>query len=287
VLGHELIQSCINGIILGSMIALASLGMTLIWRIGRFPNVAQGDLLTLSAYLAFSLNVTYALPIVLAGTAAMIAATFISIGIYLIVFRPLRSAPPVAPLAASIGVALALRAVVGLAWGTELHAYRVPLTRDISLQGILINPIDIYVIVAAAALVCLLSLFIYRTRMGIEVRAVADVPDLARVSGIDSARVLRVTWGMAGFVTAAAGVLLALKIALTPVLGWNLLLPMFAATTLGGVGSIPGAILGGEAIGVATQLSLMWISSTYEVAVAFVVLALVLLFRPRGLFAHS
>jgi branched-subunit amino acid ABC-type transport system permease component len=283
----ELAQACVNGVVIGSMIALASLGMTLIWRVGGFPNVAQGDLLTLGAYLAFWLNVPFGLPLLLAGVLAVIATVVFSIGLYMVVFSPIQTASPVALLVASIGVAFALRGVIGLKWGTELHGYRLPLTRSFVFYDIFVNRIDLWMVGAAVVLVALLYLFMYRTRMGTEVRAVADVPDLARVSGIDSARVLRVTWGLAGFVTGAAGVLLAAKVSLTPVLGWNLLLPMFAAATLGGVGSLPGAILGGVMIGVATQIAIIWISSTYVVAVAFTILALVLLLRPQGLFTHS
>lgn len=279
------LQTAVNGIVLGSMVALASLGLTLIWGVEGFPNIAQGDFLTLAAYLTITFSVSLALPLALAAALAVAATAGIVLVIYLLVFRPLRTSPLVTLLVASIGVALAIRGIIGFAWGTELQSFQIPVERDISLYVVRINPIDLEVVATAVVLVCLLSLLVYRTRIGMEMRAVADVPELARVSRIDSERVLQFTWLVAGAVSATAGVLLGAKIAIDPLMGWNLLLAMFAATTLGGVGSIPGTVVGGVVIGMAMELSTIWISPTYKVAVAFVFLALVLLFRPRGLFA--
>jgi branched-subunit amino acid ABC-type transport system permease component len=282
----QLLQSAVNGIVLGSMVALASLGLTLIWGVERFPNIAQGDFLTLAAYLTFTFNVLLALPLTIAAVIGMIVtAVFVSL-VYRAAFRPLRRSPLVALFGASIGVALFVRGLVGLTWGTELNSYRLPVMRDLSFFLVRVNPVDLAVVAAATILVALLYLLVYGTRIGAEMRAVADVPELARVSGIDSERVLQTTWVVAGLVTAAAGVLLGAKIDVDPLLGWRLLLAMFAATTLGGVGSLPGAVVGGIVIGVAMEVSTLWISPTYKVAVAFGFLALVLLVRPRGLFGR-
>ncbi len=279
-----LLQYTVNGIVVGSMVALASLGLTLIWAIEGFPNIAQGDFLTLAAYLTFTFNVFLAFPLGVAALIGIVATAGIVLLVYRVAFRPLRRSPRVALFGASIGVALAIRGMIGFIWGTELNSFRLPVMRDVSLSVVRVNPVDLAVVAAATVLVALLYVLVYGTRIGVEMRAVADVPELARVSGIDSERVLRTTWTVAGLVTAAAGVLLAAKIDVDPLLGWNLLLAMFAATTLGGVGSLPGAVVGGIVIGVAMEVSTVWISPTYKVAVAFVFLALVLLVRPRGLF---
>ena len=279
-----LLQSTVNGIVVGSMVALASLGLTLIWAVEGFPNIAQGDFLTLAAYVTFTFNVFLAFPLGVAALIGIVATAGIVLLVYRVAFRPLRRSPRVALFGASIGVALAIRGMIGFIWGTELNSFRLPLMRDVSLSVVRVNPVDLAVMAAATVLVALLYALLYGTRIGVEMRAVADVPELARVSGIDSERVLRTTWTVAGLVAAAAGVLLAAKIDVDPLLGWNLLLAMFAATTLGGVGSLPGAVVGGIVIGVAMEVSTIWISPTYKVAVAFVFLALVLLVRPRGLF---
>ena len=280
-----LLQSTVNGIVLGSMVALASLGLTLIWGVERFPNIAQGDFLTLAAYLTFTFNVVFPFPLGAAAIAGIVLTTGVVLLVYRLAFRPLRRSPTVALFGASIGVALVIRGVIGFIWGTELKNFRIPVMRDLTFSIVHVNPIDLAVVAAATILVALLYALVYGTRIGAEMRAVADVPDLARVSGIESERVLKVTWTVAGLVTAAAGVLLGAKIDVDPLLGWRLLLAMFAATTLGGVGSLPGAVVGGIVIGVAMEVSSIWISPTYKVAVAFGFLALVLLIRPRGLFA--
>jgi len=282
---ESLLQSTVNGIVLGSMVALASLGLTLIWSVEGFPNLAQGDFLTLAAYLTYTFNVFLAFPLGVAAVIGIIVAAGIVLILYRLAFRPLRRSPLVALFGASIGVALAVRGMIGLLWGTEYHSFSLPVMRDLSVATIRINPVDLAVVGSATVLMALLYLLLHSTRIGAEMRAVADVPELARVSGIDSEWVLQATWVVAGLVTASAGVLLGAKIDVDPLLGWNLLLAMFAATTLGGVGSLPGAVVGGIVIGMIMEVSTVWISPTYKVGVAFVALVIVLLVRPRGLFA--
>jgi branched-chain amino acid transport system permease protein/neutral amino acid transport system permease protein len=217
---------------------------------------------------------------------SVVATAAIALAIYFVAFRPLRNSPVITLFVTSIGVASVMRGLIGFIWGTELHEYRLPVLRNLSLGAVKVNPVDLAVLGATTVLGALLYLLIYWTRTGAEIRAVADVPELARVSGINSERILRVTWIVAGAVTAAAGVLLGAEIKVDPQLGWGLLLAMFAATTMGGVGSLPGAVVGGIVIGVAMDVSTIWISPTYKVAVAFGFLALVLLARPRGLLAR-
>lgn len=277
-------QLALNGIVVGATIALGSLGLTLIWGIEGFPNIAQGDMLTLGAFLTYALNAQAGMPLLLAGTLSVLLSAALVLAGYNVALRPLRESR-IALFVASIGLALAMRGLISFIWGTQFHTYRLPAMRNISLGVVRVNPVDIAVVATAAAVMALLYLVVYRTRIGIEMRAVADVPDLARVSGVNSRRVLQVTWLLAGLVTAAAGTLLGAKINVHPLLGWHLLLAMFAATTLGGIGSLPGAVVGGIALGLVMELSTVWISSTYKVAVAFIFLALVLLLRPRGLFA--
>jgi branched-subunit amino acid ABC-type transport system permease component len=284
---HQILQSAVNGVVLGAMIGLVALAFTLIWAIERFPNLAQGDMLTLGAYLAFDLNILNGLPVLLSGALAVVGMGFFVLLLYMLVFRPFAKAPMVTLLIVSLGLALALRGLIGLRWGTELQGYDLELTASLSILGLLINRIDLVILGTVVALLIMLYTLLYRTRIGTEMRAVSDVRDLARVSGINSRRVLNMTWITAGCVTAASGVLLAAKLNLTPLLGWKLLLPMFAAATLGGVGSLHGAIIGGLIIGIVTEVSTIWINPAYQVAISFVIIALILLFRPRGLFGST
>ncbi len=278
-------QAAADGVVVGAMVGLAALGLTLVWAVERFPNIAQGDTLTLAAYLTFGLSVGAQLPIVPAAVLAVGGTTLAVQAAYQTAFRPLRTSPRVTLLVASIGVALVIRAIVSLVWGTRLQSYDLPVRRAISLGLFHVSLVDIVILVTVLGLVGAVYWILYRSRAGIEMRAVADVPDLARVTGIDTRRVLRFTWLLSGFVTAVAGVLLGAKIGLTPLLGWNLLLAAFAATVLGSVGHPLGAIAGGFVLGLAMELSTVFISPTFKEAIAFVILAAVLLFRPRGLLA--
>jgi len=277
-------QAAVNGIIVGCTVALSALGLTLIWGIEGFPNIAQGDILTLAAYVTYMFNTAMHFSLGTSAGLAIIATAGVVLITYIVVFRPLRHAPLATLFVASIGVALVIRAVVSLVWGTEFLAYRLPITRDMRISTILVSRIDIAIMASTVGILVLLYLLLFHTRIGTEMRAVADVRELARVSGINSERVISTMWIVSGVVTAAAGVLLGAKINVYPLLGWNLLLAMFAATILGGVGSIPGAVVGGLTIGIASEVMTVWISSTYKVAIAFVFLSGVLIVRPNGIF---
>ncbi len=280
---ETLIQFTVNGIVFGALIALATLGLTLIWGVQGFPNVAQGDLLTLGAY--FTLAFSGFVPVPVAGVLSVAATAGVSVVIYRGAFKRLAGAPFVVLFIVSMGVSPLIRGVIGLIWGSEIQNYPVPVMRNLRFGQISINPIDIGVALFATVAVVVLYVIMYRTRIGVEMRAVSDTHELARVSGISTDRVLQYTWLLAGGVTGAAGALLGAEISVRPVMGWNLLIPMFAAASLGGIGSLPGTIVAGVVIGVASSVSTIWISPSYQVAIALGVLTLVLLLRPRGLFA--
>ncbi len=279
-------QAALDGVVVGAMISLAALGLTFVWAVEGFTNIAQGDTMTVGAYAALGIISLTALPLPLA---AMLAVP-LTVGVVLVtrrfVYRPLAEAPRVTLLVSSIGVAVAYRGAISLLFGTELESYRQPVQRAIPIGPLRISPTDITILVMVAILLAAVWLLLYRTRMGLEMRAVADVPALARVSGIDSERVLQATWALSGLLAAFGGILLATKLGLTPQLGWSLLLGAFAATVLGSVGNPVGAVVGGLVIGIATEVSAVLLSPTYKQAVAFVVLAGLLLVRPRGLFAR-
>ena len=273
-------QAIVDGVVVGSMIGLAALGLTLVWAVERFANLSQGDTLTLAAYLALGLNVGAGLPMIAAAILA-IAGTVVIVQLsYIVAFRPLRSAPRVALLMASIGVGLVYRGVLSLVFGTRLQGSHSTSARD--FFGLFhVSVIDVVILATVAGLCLAIYLVLFRTRLGMEVRAVADLPDLARVSGINSGRILRITWAVSALVTAVGGILLGAKISLTPVLGWNVLLESFAATVLGTIGNPVGALIGGLVLGMATEVSTVFLNPTFKEAVAFGVLAIILLSDPR------
>ena len=150
-----------------------------------------------------------------------------------------------------------------------------------------VTPDQIVLLVLTAALVIAMHLFVQRTRLGREMRAVSQNAPLARISGIDVARVIRATWIIGGALAAAAGIMVGILVQIRPLMGLDLLLPMFAAAILGGIGSIPGAVLGGLVIGISQAATVQLVGAEWRAAVAFVILIGVLILRPFGLFGAA
>ena len=202
---------------------------------------------------------------------------------YLWVFRALRGRAPVASLVASIGVAFFARSMLTLFAGHDQHTFSIPLVRAWNFGGIRLLPTDLYV--AAVALLAMLLLFamLHLTPIGRQMRAIADNPDLARACGIRSGRVLLALWATVGVLCALGGMMFGVKAVVSPEFGWELLIPAFAAMIVGGIGSPIGAVAGAVLLGIASELSVPFVGPSYKIAVAFVLLLLVLLLRPRGL----
>lgn len=275
----------VTGLVSGLITGLAALAVTLVFGVARFANAATGDTMTLGAYVA--LSVAGASGSAVAGGAAGVAAgALVGVGSYLLVFRRLAGRSSVTALLASIGVAFLLRAGLGLVYGFQQQVFPVPLVRPWRPYGIRIAPIDVELAAAALLTVTLVFLVLHATPVGRRMRAVADDPALAQVSGIDPARIMLTLWAMAGAVSGVAGIMVGIKTVVQPELGWNVLLPAFTAAILGGIGSPAGALAAGLLLGVVQELSTPFVGFTYKLAVVFLVLMLVLLLRPAGLFGR-
>jgi len=200
-----------------------------------------------------------------------------------IIYRPLRKASPIIMLISSVGTALMLRSLIQIVWGPDNQIYQAGIEMPFRFLGLRIKPDQITIILGAVILMILLHLFLHRTRMGKAMRAMSDNMDLARVSGINTERVIFWTWIIAACLAAAGGIFLGMDTRLNPIMGWRLLLPVFAAAILGGIGSFYGAILGGLTIGIVQELSTVFITPAYKPAVAFAIMVVMLVFRPRGI----
>jgi branched-chain amino acid transport system permease protein len=279
----QFLQLVSFGVVLGGIIALGAVGVSLIFGILRFANFAHGDLMTLGAYLALvgvgplALPMYAAFPLALAGTAA------VAVAIDQVLFRRLRRTAPVILLISSFGVALILRSAIQLVWGPDNIVYSSAIQLPWRFAGLRVRPDHVTILAATVGLVVLLHLFLQRTRMGKAMRAMSDDPDLARITGINTERVVVWTWILGGALAAAAGIFLGMDTRLNPLLGWNLLLPVFAAALLGGIGKPYGAIAGGFVIGIATEVSTMFMEPVYKPAVAFALIVILLIVRPTGL----
>ncbi|MEW5881336.1 MAG: branched-chain amino acid ABC transporter permease [Pseudomonadota bacterium] len=289
----EVANLVINGLIEGAVIALPALALTLVMAIARFPNAASGDMMTLGAYVAVGVHGALASapggPIValaLATAPAVIVCALVSMAAYQLIFRRLGSAAMVASLLASIGLAFLIRSLITLAVGHEQRTFDLPLVRAWNFGGVRLLPNDLAIAAVALVVLALVFGWLRFGRSGRLLRAVADNPDLARLSGIRSHGLMWLLWALAGTLAGIGGVLLGVKSVVMPELGWELLLPAFAAMILGGIGSPGGAVAGALLMGVAQELSVPIVGPTYKIAVAFAVLFVVLLFRPAGLFGR-
>lgn len=281
----------IPGLVLGAVYALAAAGISLVYGVMRFANFAHGDLMTWGAYMALlAVGVLGVSPWV-ALVFAVAATVPLAWGVDRAFYAPLRRSAPAVLLISSFAVALMLRAVVYFVWGPTPETYARGFTPPFIIEGIRIQ--QRHVIILAGALACALALHLLltRTRAGRAMRAMADDPDLARVTGVPVAGVILLTWAVAAALAAVGGVFLAVDTELTPLLGFNILLAAFAAAILGGIGRPWGAMFGGLILGLAEEFSSYplfgggpLLDPSYKTAVAFFVLILVLLFRPQGLF---
>jgi len=278
-------QLFLNGLILGSIIALGAIGLSLIYGILKFGHFAHGDLMTLGAYFAFLFKVQLGLPFWLAFVLAAAFTAGTAVLLNFILYRHLKKRDSVIVMISSVGAALIIRNFVLLVWGPQNKFYDKAIQMPIVIgDGLLrIKENQIIILVLALSLVIAVHLFLSKTKLGKAMRAMADNIDLAQITGINTEKVIIWTWAMGGVLTAAAGILLAFDTHLTPVMGWNLLLPLFAAVILGGIGSPYGAMFGGLVIGISQEMSTLIISAAYKPAVAFTIMILMLIIRPSGL----
>ncbi len=283
----EILQLLVHGIVLGSIITLGAIGLSLLFGILRFAHFAHGDLMTVGAYLALVFVGLLGWPIWLAFLLAVGGGIVLAIFIDRVLYRPLRRTAPVILLISSVGVALILRSLVQLVWGPDTQVYAQEIRMSVHIFDVRVKPDQIYIVVAALALVFLLHVFLRRTKTGKAMRAMADNRDLARVTGIDTDLVIVWTWVIGTTLAVAGGVFLGIDTRLQPTMGWHLLLPVFAAAILGGIGRPYGAIAGGMLVGITSELSTMFFLPVYKPAVAFALMVVVLIVKPTGLFGGA
>jgi branched-chain amino acid transport system permease protein len=273
----------IPGVVLGSIYALGAVGITLVFAILRYAHLAHGDLATLGAFLALAVVTGVGLPPLAALPVAMLATAAVAVGIDKVFYEHLRERPKIVTVMASLGVALMVRSVVQVVWGVDSESYVRGIVRPENYFGLRIKDREIYTVLFMLALVGGLQLFLMRSKWGKAMRAMSDNPNLALLSGIDNRKVIILTWVIAGGLCAAAGVFLGINTELKSMMGWHMLLPMFAAAILGGVGRVEGAVLGGLIVGLVEELSVLVLPSEYKAAMAFAILLFMLLVRPTGL----
>ena len=281
----------IPGITLGSIYALGAVGVSMIFGILRFAHFAHGDLMTTGAYIALVLVWVLDVSPLLAMPVAMAATAVVALLLDRLFYRPLRDLPTIYTVIASFGVALILRSLIQILWGTEAHVYSAGFQKPlIFFDSLRIASRHIQIILVTVVISVALHIFLKHSRLGRSMRAVSDDPELARIAGIRTERVIAFTWITGACLAAMAGIFVGLDTDVHTNLGWNMLLPMFAAALLGGIGKPMGAIAGGLIIGISEELvsypimGVSLLSPSYKSAVAFIIMVVLLIFRPQGLF---
>jgi neutral amino acid transport system permease protein len=286
---HDVAQTGLNGLSLGAIYALGAVGLTLVYGILKLVNFAHGDFLTFGAYMAYLVNVTWGAPLVVAVFWAMVATALLGLLFERLLWGPMRAkhAGFLQLILMSIGLAFLIRAVVQWFWGTEIRSLDVNTTDTADFLGVRIGQTELIVVVVGVAVLVAVGFMLRLTLLGKRMRALSDDLDLAETAGIDTRRVILYTWVFAGGLAGLAGVLAGSITNLRPELGFELLLPIFAAVILGGIGDAFGALVAGLVLGVMTEWSTLIIDARWKVAVGFLVLVIVLVVRPQGIFGRA
>lgn len=280
-------QQVLNGLTLGGVYSLVALGLTLVYGILHVPNFAHGAFYMAGAFVGFYLisSLGYNYWVAMAGAAAAVA--LIAVLSERLVFHPLRNAPYLHHMIASIGILLFLESGAQALWGADFHRMQTPYTNIVEFGGLTLPAQRILIIVAAFVLVGLLQLFLKKTLTGATIVAMAQSRDGAALVGIDANRVAMLTFAISGALAGMAAVLYAPINLVYTSMGSLVITKAFVIIVLGGMGSVPGAIAGGLIIGFAEAFGAFYISTDYKDIIAFVLLVVILSFRPEGLFSKG
>jgi branched-chain amino acid transport system permease protein len=280
---EEVAQLLLNGLMAGTILAVPAIGLTAIYAVLRFPNFAVASHATVGAFAGYVANVSFGLPIVPAALIAFLAAGLVGVVTDEAVLKPFRPAGYMTTAIGSVALTIALESIVRFFFGNELRGYDLPIERDWVIGGLRIGPQQVKNFGISVCAMGALFVFLAFTRLGKAMRAVADNPMLADIKGIDANLVARlvnfVGMGLAGL----GGTLIGLDTTIDPLTGFRAILSIFAAAVVGGLGSIPGAVVGALTIGAGEELSLLFLSPDYRSVVGFLAILLVLTVRPRGI----
>lgn len=302
-----MIQALFDGILVGSVLSLGAIGLTLVMHILRFANFSHAELLSVGAYCALTFDavlsavapplqtmigpfsMSFALALATIAAAGITGLTAVLVD--RLVFRRLReTAGPLTLVFASFGVALIMRNVIALVFGLHTQRYSDDISFAVMVSAdplLLIKPDQVIILCIAVLAMAALHLLLNRTTLGFALRAIAENPTLAQVNGISMASMVRLTWIIGGGLAAIAGVLYAMDNQLSPVMGRDLVLSLFAAAIVGGLGSVSGAMLGGFIVGLASSFAILLLPAGYKPAVPFLVILATLYLRPNGLFGEA
>jgi branched-chain amino acid transport system permease protein len=296
------LQFLADGLIMGALIGLGAIGVTLTYSILRFANFAHGEFIAWGTYIALALAgvigaalggysqtmgaLSFGWPVLVAGLLAAILTGVLALALDFVLFSRLRDrGNAIVMVMASFGASMALRSLLEFIFTSEPTYF----SRDIQMAlplglGIKLTADQIFLLAMTTVIVVAMDRFMTLSPIGRAMRAVSENPALARVAGVDVERVIRATWMIGGALACAAGVMLGITVQIRPFMGFDMLLPLFAAAILGGIGSVPGAVAGGLIVGVSEAAAVQIVGADYRAAIAFLILIAVLLVKPTGIF---
>jgi len=296
------LQFLADGLVMGAMIGLGAIGVTLTYAILRFANFAHGEFIAWGAYIALALtgvvgaiavdksstfgSLSFGWPIILAAAVAAVLTGGLAVALDLCLFSRLRNrGNAIVMVIASFGASLALRNLLEFLFTSQPAYFSQKIQMAIPIgAGIRITPDQLFLLGLTMVLFILVDSFMVHSASGRAMRAVAENPTLAKISGVNVDKVIRTTWMLGGALACAAGIMVGLTVQIRPYMGFDLLLPLFAAAILGGIGSVRGAVAGGLIVGISEALAVRLVGADYRAAIAFLILVTVLMFRPAGLF---
>ena len=281
----KLIQTLISGLSLGSIYALIAMGYTMVYGIAKMLNFAHGDIIMVGAYAVITTVLTANFPPLVGILVGILVCVVLGVTIEFLAYRPLRQAPPLSVLITAIGVSYFLQNLALLIFGSEQKAFPTIIKLPtIEAGGVYIDGITLITLVVTAVIMVGLTLFINKTRMGKAMRAVSEDKGAAELMGISVNHTITITFAIGSALAAVAALFYGMSyIYIRPTTGSMPGIKAFTAAVFGGIGSIPGAMLGGILMGVIEQLSKTYISTLWSDAIVFGVLVLVLVVKPTGL----
>jgi len=283
------LQQIINGLAQGSIYALIGIGFALIFGVLGLVHFAHGEVYMLGAFFGYVLITAFHLDIIPALIIAIIGSSLVGILVEATAFRTLRKAPDVAPMVCTLGLSVVLQNVAMLVWGSDTKSIPDIFNSSVvPFLGAQVSTAQIFIFLVSLVLMVAVQFLLYRSKMGRAIRATAQNKDAAALMGVNINRVISATFAIGSGLGGAAGVLVGIYYnAFYPTMGFMAGLKAFTATVLGGLTSVPGAVLGGLILGVTENLGAAYISSGYRDLIAFVILILVLLIKPSGLFGRG
>ncbi|OWX98498.1 branched-chain amino acid ABC transporter permease [Thioclava sp. IC9] len=283
----EIIQQVINGLAIGGVYVLIALGLTMVFGILGIAHFAHGSVSMFGGYLTFFLSSSIGLPLALAILIALIVGIVLGIAIELLAYRPVRNANHINAFIVALGLTMMVEGINLQFFGADQVIIQTNFDRVFEIGGVTVPELRLYVILAAIALIGAMTVFVEKTKTGQAIRAVAQNRDAAILMGINVNTIPLIVFAISTMLGVCAGVMVGSLFAIAPGVGEGLVIKGFAVLILGGLGSIPGAVVGGLVLGVTEALAAGFISSAYKDVIAFAVMIIVLLVRPQGLLGKA